>query len=439
MGWTTLKADIARVIKTNGNQEITGALLQQELFRIVDNVGGKADYAGIATTLTNPLTPDGNVYYLASEIGTYTNFIGSGNAVTIEDSGLHIISNVTGIWVATKVPIPMVITVTAKNNSGNTIAKGKVVYISGATGNVPLFNLSTSENQNIAQRTFGITNASTLKNESCDIVGEGRIEGIDTHAYNEGSELWLGVDGEMTNVEPVAPTPKIYIGVVLRQHVSNGIIYVKIRQIARISKLSDVLFEPYSNDDILAYNTSNARWQKKSLSLFETVANRGAINGYCPLGADQKVPTTNLPSYVDDTVEGYYYNGLFYSNVGHTIQITGETGKIYVSLDTNKTYRWSGSAFIYITSGAVDSVNGKTGVVELTPTDVGAAPAVHTHSQYVDDTSNESVDGIKTFVKSPIVPNPTTTTQAANKDYVDTYMESKQFSINENGELIITY
>ena len=49
---------------------------------------------------------------------------------------------------------------------------------------------------------------------------------------------------------------------------------------------------------------------------------------------------------------------------------TGTTGKIYVALDTNKTYRWSGSAYIYITSGAVDSVAGKTGVVTLVKADV---------------------------------------------------------------------
>jgi hypothetical protein len=48
-----------------------------------------------------------------------------------------------------------------------------------------------------------------------------------------------------------------------------------------------------------------------------------------------------------------------------------QTGKIYVALDTIKSYRWSGSTFIYITSGAVDSVAGKTGVVTLVKGDVG--------------------------------------------------------------------
>jgi hypothetical protein len=69
-----------------------------------------------------------------------------------------------------------------------------------------------------------------------------------------------------------------------------------------------------------------------------------------------------LPSYVDDVLE--------YANFA-ALPVTGETGKIYITLDTNKTYRWSGSAYVYITSGAVDSVAGKTGVVTLVKADVG--------------------------------------------------------------------
>jgi hypothetical protein len=76
------------------------------------------------------------------------------------------------------------------------------------------------------------------------------------------------------------------------------------------------------------------------------------------------IDAARLPSYVDDVLE--------YANQA-SFPATGETGKIYVALDTNKTYRWTGSAYVFITSGAVDSVAGKTGVVTLTSTDVGLA------------------------------------------------------------------
>lgn len=89
---------------------------------------------------------------------------------------------------------------------------------------------------------------------------------------------------------------------------------------------------------------------------------KGVPNGVATLDDNGLIPPTQLPSYVDDVIEAA--NLAAFPN-------PGEQGKIYVALDTNKTYRWSGSAYIYITSGAVDSVNGQTGVVNLTKANIG--------------------------------------------------------------------
>lgn len=77
---------------------------------------------------------------------------------------------------------------------------------------------------------------------------------------------------------------------------------------------------------------------------------KGAASGVAELDANGKVPTSQLPSFVDDVIEGYYYNSKFYKESTHTTEIAGETGKIYVDLSTNKTYRYSGSAFVEISS-----------------------------------------------------------------------------------------
>lgn len=74
--YATLKAAIQQVVKTNGNNEITGALLQQSLLAMINSLGAGFQYSGIATPSTNPGTPDQNVFYLASTAGTYTNFGG---------------------------------------------------------------------------------------------------------------------------------------------------------------------------------------------------------------------------------------------------------------------------------------------------------------------------------------------------------------------------
>lgn len=71
---------------------------------------------------------------------------------------------------------------------------------------------------------------------------------------------------------------------------------------------------------------------------------------YATLGSDGKVPSSQLPSYVDDVIEGYYSNGKFYSDSAKTKEITGEGGKIYTDLTSNKTYRWGGTAWVEISA-----------------------------------------------------------------------------------------
>lgn len=74
MAWSILKKAINDAIKTNGNQEITGSVLQNTLGNIVSSIGENATFAGIATPGTNPGTPDGPVFYITFEKGDYANF-----------------------------------------------------------------------------------------------------------------------------------------------------------------------------------------------------------------------------------------------------------------------------------------------------------------------------------------------------------------------------
>ena len=77
-----------------------------------------------------------------------------------------------------------------------------------------------------------------------------------------------------------------------------------------------------------------------------TSVNASAITG--------TIAAANLPSFVDDVLEGYYgSDGVFYKNHDastgkYSDAYTGETGKIYVNLNDNKNYRWSGSAYVVV-------------------------------------------------------------------------------------------
>lgn len=84
MNYQALQEAIATAIKTNGEGEITGAVLQSVLQSMVSIVGANYQYMGVATTSTNPGTPAGSVFYLTSTAGTYTNFSG----IVVEDGKL---------------------------------------------------------------------------------------------------------------------------------------------------------------------------------------------------------------------------------------------------------------------------------------------------------------------------------------------------------------
>lgn len=71
------------------------------------------------------------------------------------------------------------------------------------------------------------------------------------------------------------------------------------------------------------------------------VALKGAANGVAELDAMGRVPSEQLPSYVDDVIEVANFAAL---------PGTGEAGKIYITLYDNKTWRWSGSGYAEISA-----------------------------------------------------------------------------------------
>lgn len=114
---------------------------------------------------------------------------------------------------------------------------------------------------------------------------------------------------------------------------------------------------------------------------------KGQANGVATLGSDGKVPSSQLPSFVDD-VQEYPTRGDFPE--------TGQDGTIYVAEDTNLTYRWSGTAYVEISPSlalgetASTAYRGDRGKIaydhsqtknanphQTTYDQVGAAPASH--------------------------------------------------------------
>ena len=138
-----LKQAISDVIKTNGNQEITGAIMQNALLSIISTVGSNATFAGIATPETNPGTPDQNVFYIALKNGIYSNF----GSIELNNEVL-LLTNKNGSWEKTNTGIATLVSVDSikavqdyKNDSYNKIDDAaltaeRAISSSGKIGNV---------------------------------------------------------------------------------------------------------------------------------------------------------------------------------------------------------------------------------------------------------------------------------------------------------------
>lgn len=101
-----------------------------------------------------------------------------------------------------------------------------------------------------------------------------------------------------------------------------------------------------------SYRTGNVNLTAANVGAVPS-SEKGTANGVATLDSSGKVPSGQLPSYVDDVIDGYYYNGSFYSDQAHTSVISPEQGKIYVDItdpNNSEPYRWSGSAFVKISN-----------------------------------------------------------------------------------------
>lgn len=127
-GYTELKAAISAVIKTNGNNEITGAILQNVLNTIVSTVGANRAFAGIADANTNPGTPDGNVFYVAYTAGNYVSFVSGSTYITVKPGELAILYNSTANWGKYVIGMSLDGVIALANTTNQINATGRYAY-----------------------------------------------------------------------------------------------------------------------------------------------------------------------------------------------------------------------------------------------------------------------------------------------------------------------
>src|SRR5574344_2444550 len=137
-------------------------------------------------------------------------------------------------------------------------------------------------------------------------------------------------------------------------------------------------------DAIYTGETSKKKLEELEAKVDEKVNSADLLEG-------GKIKSSLLPSYVDDVIEGYYYDSKFYEtrsgsagSYTYSNEITGVSGKTFVDLETNTQYRYSGTQFTNITSGVIN--DNSTGAE--TTYSSQKIKTWSTNKTEIDDTSN---------------------------------------------------
>ena len=209
-----------------------------------------------------------------------------------------------------------------RNETGASLVKGTVVYISGAAGNKATVSKALATSDATSAQTFGLVFADIPNNQNGYAVLSGDIAGLDTSVFAAGTQLYLSSStaGTYTSTKQYAPNHLVYIGVVTRSHVNQGSIEVRIQNGYEMDELHDVSAQNPTNGQILIYNESTSLWEKHTItdgtgiSITEgagsiTVANTGVLSltgtaDEVEVSASTGAITLSLPSTINANTTG---------------------------------------------------------------------------------------------------------------------------------------
>ena len=308
-----------------------------------------------------------------------------------------------------------------RNNTGATLTKGTVIYISGATGNNPVVSKAIATGDATSAQTFGLCQANIANNATGYVVVMGDLIGLDTSAFTEGQQVYLSgtVAGTFTATKQYAPIHLVYIGVITRAHPTLGQIEVKIQNGYELDELHNVSAQSPANNDGIFYNTSTSLWEKKSIA---------TVLGYTPANAARSL-TINGTAY-DLTADRSWSVGTVTSVAALTLGTTGTDVSSSVATGTTTPVitlnipTASGTNRGALSSTDWSTFNNKQSTITLTTTGTSGAATFSANtlnipqystdlSGYVTLATTQTISGAKTFNNSDLntifVSNPDTT------------------------------
>jgi hypothetical protein len=169
------------------------------------------------------------------------------------------------------------------NNSAATLVKGKVVKVTGASGQKLTVDLAQADSDMDSATILGIMLENVSVNASGFVATDGVVNNVNTGAFTDGQIVYLSPvsAGELTATKPVAPQHLVQMGYVVKGgSVGGGSVYIKVQNGYELGELHDVKTSAstsLADGEVLAYNTSAGVWTN-STALLDTQASVSALN-----------------------------------------------------------------------------------------------------------------------------------------------------------------
>lgn len=154
------------------------------------------------------------------------------------------------------------------NKTTGTLAKGTVVYVTGAQGNRIKVEPAIASGDYTSATVIGVVAETIPVNAEGFVMQDGMLQGLNTTGFAEGAVLWLSptIPGVITTTKPLAPEHLVMVGFCVRSHQSAGEISVKIQNGYELDELHNVRLTGVNNGQILAYNTASGVWYNANLT-----------------------------------------------------------------------------------------------------------------------------------------------------------------------------
>lgn len=261
----------------------------------------------LALTYSGTALPVANGGTGATTAGGALTSLGALGDITSTDGSVTITSPTTttrDLSVATAASTTNVLC-QVRNTTGATLTKGTVVYISGATGQIPTVSKALATSDSTSAQTLGMMTADLANNTNGYVTVIGLITNIDTSAYTDGQQLYLSgtTAGTVTNVKPYAPIHLVYVAVVEYAHPTQGKLFVKVQNGYELDEIHNVSAQTPTNGQTIVYNSSTGLWTQNTVSL------TAGVNGILPVAnGGSGTATPSLVAGSNITVSGTWPN-----------------------------------------------------------------------------------------------------------------------------------